>query len=190
MPHATRAERLGMATRRRLLLSASTALVCVFLTGCGGPSVDEQVVVPPAALSLSPAADVVYECLTAKGWEVTISWEGGIESSSEAIPQAQLDRYEDDEAACWSIIDERVQSMSSDAIAEVYEAELATRDCLREQGLDVSEPPSQQQYVDTFHGERWMAYAASDIDSVASDPAAWRRIAQACPQPSWSLGAE
>jgi hypothetical protein len=166
------------------------ALGVVILGGCSAPSSPEEVDLPPSAHSLSPAADTVYECLTRKGWDVSISWDGGIEASSDDIPDAQLDLFEKDSDECWRIIDERVETMSLEAIEMVFEQELATRSCLINEGVNVDEPPSKQRYLDTFHDDRWMAYGASDIDSVARDSSEWRRIAQACPQPAWALGAE
>lgn len=172
-----------------LLAFTGTALLLASITGCAA-SPDRSEGEDPPGQSLSPAADVVYQCLVDKGWDVTITWDGGIEARSSDVPDAQVGRYEEDSAKCWAVIDERVAAYTPAQIAEVYDMELATRECLIEQGLSVAEPPSEQTYIDTFHGERWMAYGASDIDAVAGDQARWKEIATACPQPSWSLGAE
>ena len=165
------------------------ALASVALAGCASPELQEQADTS-SAHSLSPAADVVYKCLSDKGWEVSISWDGGIEATGDDVPDAQRDLFEADSDECWGVIDERVQAMAPDAISKVYDQELATRDCLIAHGLNVDSPPSRQQYIDTFHGERWMAYSASDVDTIAQDPEAWQKLSEDCPQPSWALGAE
>lgn len=173
---------------RRTVLCAGLGCVLA-LSGCTAAQ-DSRHDIGHEGHSLSPAADVAYECLKEKGWDVTISWDGGIEASSRRIPDGQRSVYEEDEAACWKIIDDRVAAMGSDAIADVYRQELATRECLIDHDIDVAEPPSEQAYIDSFHGERWTAYGASTLVSTPIDEADWRQLAEQCLQPSWSLGAE
>lgn len=139
--------------------------------------------------SLVPVSNTVYDCLEDKGWDVEITWDGGIEASSATIPSEQRDVFAADSAACWAVIDERVARMGPDEIEQVYRQELDTRSCMIDEDYDVESPPSLQEYVDRFHGDRWTAYGASSITSTALSDAEWLHIAQACPQPAWSFGA-
>lgn len=178
-----------MRRRPALFACAGAVLLLASLAACASTS-DPGEEAASSGTSQSPAANVVYQCLVDKGWDVTISWDGGIEANSNDIPDAQSDTYDQASTECWAVVEDRVAAYTPERIAEVYAMELATRECLIEQGLSVDEPPSEQAYIDTFHGERWMAYMASDIDTVATDESRYKEIATACPQPSWSLGAE
>lgn len=166
-----------------LLIGAALAL-----TACSADDAGTRTDRRPGGMSLSPAADAVHACLTAKGWDVQLTWDGGIESDSRTIPDAQSDQYDADSDECWAVIDDRIASMQPDEIKQVYREELATRDCLIGAGFTVDTPPSEQQYVDTFFGTRWTAYGESSALSQSTDDEKWRHVNETCPQPSWSLG--
>lgn len=171
---------------RELVAGAAVALM---LGGCTAAapssSVDDAVT---DGRSLSPAGNEVYACLTEKGWDVTLTWDGGIETTSESMPASQADQYDADSRACWDMIDERISAMQPADIVKVYQRELATRACLLDHGYEVEEPPSEQQYVDDFFGARWSAYGASNASGRPLPGDDWRTINEACPQPAWSLG--
>ncbi|HXH33716.1 MAG TPA: hypothetical protein VNJ54_04805 [Plantibacter sp.] len=175
--------------RVSLIGKAITIMMSSFLlAGCTHPEAPAGTGATGEALSLSPASDAVYACITEKGWDVTISWDGGIGASSDTIPAAQVDQYDSDAAACWAMIDDRVAAMQPDEIEAVYLDEIATRECLIAQGYSVDSPPSRQQYVDTFFTTRWTAYGESDAMSPRNDEDTWRALNETCPQPAWSLG--
>lgn len=179
-----------MSVARSPLL-AGVAAIAVLLVGCSTPAEPAPGPMPAAGgdeLSLSAAANQVYECITDRGWEVKLLWDGGIEASSDTIPEAQVDLFNADSAECWAEVDNRIAAMSDDEVAAVYKLELTTRECLIAQGLEVGDAPSEQQYVDSFFGSRWSAYGDSDVVRLMSDDQAWRDINVACPQPAWSLG--
>lgn len=138
------------------------------------------------ASSLSPASDQVYKCLTQRGWNVTLTWDGGIEVSSDTVPTEQREAFDADANDCWAPINERVAMMSPDEIAKVYDSEVRTRTCLIALGYEVGQPPSKQSFVDSFHGLRWSAYADSNVN--AADDELWHKANVQCPQPAWSLG--
>lgn len=160
------------------------------LTGCAQAAEVTPVNPPSEGLSLSPASNQIYECIVARGWDVELTWDGGVEASSDTIPLEQRDLFLKDSDECAAEIEAVVSAMGTEQIAAVYERELATRECLIESGFDVGAPPSQQQYIDTFNGERWSAYGASDVLNAAADEVEWRKINETCPQPAWSLGVE
>lgn len=169
-------------------LYAVPIAACLLLASCSAPAPSTQGSLSNGKLSLSPAAEVVYKCITDKGWEVELTWDGGINASSETIPEAQVDQYHADSAECWAIIDDRVANMKPEEIEKVYAEELATIECLTSEGYSVSAPPSKQQYVDTFFGDRWSAFAASDAMPAGLSNDEWRAINEKCTQPAWSLG--
>lgn len=176
-----------LRTRRWGTLATAGLCVCLALTGCTSPDEVPSTQGSEDALSLSPASNVVYKCLTDKGWNPTLTWDGGIQVTSETLPEAQIDLYNADSDECWSKINARIANMQPDEIADVYRSELATRDCLIEHGLEVGTPPSEQQFIDTFQSARWSAYGDSNASVAGEDE--WRTINEACPQPAWSLGA-
>ena len=144
----------------------------------------------PEGLSLSPAGDDLYECISEKGWEVTLRWDGGVEASSETIPQEQYDLYTADMRQCMAELDQRILAMTETEIRAAYRAELATRECLVGLGYDVQEPPSEQTYIDDFFGARWTAYGESNVSIQALSDSEWRALNESCPQPSWGFGAQ
>ncbi|WP_401001111.1 hypothetical protein [Agromyces sp. GXQ0307] len=156
------------------------------LAGCASTPESPGAKALEEGLSLSPASNQVYECLEEKGWDVTLTWDGGIEVSSATIPTAQRDLFDEDAEACWQPINDRIQNMGADEISDVYQDELTTRECLIDLGFEVGEPPSKQEFIDTFQGLRWSAYADSNVDASVDDE--WRETNIACPQPAWSFG--
>lgn len=170
-----------------LRLAVGAAVGCVLLAACS-PSIPSPTPAPANGESLSPTVNQVYKCLLDKGWKPILHRDGGIEMNSDLLPDAQLDLYDADSKECWAVIRDRIAQMQPDEIAGVYELELETRACLIEFGLEVDEPPSEQSYIDTFHGQRWTAYGASNVQSVSADDEKWLEVNESCPQPSWSLG--
>lgn len=166
------------------------AVVAFALSGCTTPGDSDARVTLREGESLSASGDTIYRCITEKGWDVTLTWDGGIEASSETIPSAQEDLYDVDLAACVAEVDERVLRMTDDEIRAVYLLELAARECLIALGYDVEEPPTEQTYIDRFFADRWTAYGASTVPFSRLSDSEWRTISEQCRQPSWSLGAE
>jgi len=166
-----------------LIMIAAAALV-----GCGGNH-EPAAHTSPGAFSYSPASDRVFRCLIDKGWDVQITWDGGITAGSDTIPNAQYSSYKSDSDACWSAVDDRILAMTPAEISRAYAEEVKTRDCLIGLGYAVDEPPSAQTYADGFFGERWTAYGASSIVSRPLRDEEWERVGKTCVQPSWSFGA-
>lgn len=165
------------------------ALAATLVSCSSGTDTSSGTEAAPESFSLSPVADTVYQCLRDRGWDVTITWDGGIEANSNQVPSGQQDLYASDEKECWGIVEDRIERMDSEAIADVYRQELATRECLIDHGYDVDPAPSEQQYIDSFHSERWMAYGASTLTTTPIGESEFREVSAECPQPAWSLGA-
>lgn len=160
----------------------------VFLVGCSAAITSPAQSPDDAMELLHPNLTEVYHCLQDKGWDVRLV-DAGIEVDNTTVSTEQLDLYTADDNACWAVIEARVDGMTVDQIHDVYMQELATRECLLENDYEVAEPPTEQQYTDSFHGQRWTAYGASNIAMSPPSDEDFKRISQACPQPSWSMGA-
>lgn len=172
---------------RRGFASLAALGLVILMTACSATSKPDPS--QEGSLSLSAAADEAYRCLADKGWDVTITWDGGVGVDSTSIPDAQYGLYEADSQECWGQIDARITSMSSDQIARVYDLEVATVDCLTTEGFNVDPPPSRQAYIDSFQTNRWSAYATSSASPGTLSESEWRAINESCPQPAWDLGA-
>jgi hypothetical protein len=174
-----------------VFLAAGVLCASIALSGCSGQNEPGAPTgqTPDEGMSLSSASNLVYECLTDRGWKVTLTWDGGIEAGSATVPDAQLENFNSDSDECWGMVDNRILNMQPEEISQTYAAELETRECLIERGFKVGTPPSEQQYIDTFQSARWSAYADSNGLNAQTSADEWREINEACPQPAWSLGA-
>lgn len=134
---------------------------------------------------MSPLGDMLYLCLKDRGWEVTIEWDGGVIADSRTIPIEQKPLYEQDTKECFEEMDARLVLDDSEK-ERLYNAELATRDCLIELGHEIPGPPTLQTYLDTYEDRPWTAWSYVDLrNMVESD---YRQLNEACPQPQWSAG--
>ncbi|RFA09120.1 hypothetical protein B7R54_07690 [Subtercola boreus] len=137
-----------------------------------------------AALSQSPVADALYRCITAHGWEVTLSDDGGIDASSDTIPAEQYDRYLADTWACNSEVTARFP-VDDRQKRLLYDAELRENDCLQSQGYAVADAPSLQVFLDGWDAAPWSAMASSGVaeQSQTMTEEEWQSINRTCPQP-------
>ncbi|MBX3115771.1 MAG: hypothetical protein KF808_00320 [Cryobacterium sp.] len=134
-----------------------------------------------APRSISPAGDFVYDCITEKGWNVELEWDGSVVADSSTTPKEQLELLSADLEECTRQASEKF-TVSKSQLPELYEAELKTLECLQSNGFSVlSDPPSKQVFIDTYDSEHWMAYSAIDVASMSEKE--WKRVNLACPQP-------
>ncbi|MEF2976061.1 hypothetical protein [Subtercola sp. YIM 133946] len=163
-------------------------LATVVLAGCAATSAPDGRGADPAAnqpaLSQSPVVDALYRCITARGWQVTLTDDGAIQATSDTIPAEQYQLYLADTWAC----NDRVKAefpVDDNQKHLLYRAELAERACLQAQGYQVDEPPSEQQFVDDYDSAPWSAMASSELAALSQTMSDddWRAINEACPQP-------
>jgi hypothetical protein len=163
---------------------ASTArvvaiILLLLLTGCTQAPQLPLDAAPPG--SISPAGDFVYTCVTERGWDVKLEWDGSIVASSESIPKEQIDLYSADVAKCTAKASEKF-TVSAAQLPGLYDAELKTLECLKHNGFpNAAKPPSKQVFIDNYDSEPWMAYSAIDLSSMSVK--AWKTLNLACPQP-------
>ncbi len=141
---------------------------------------------PPSqpAFSQSPVADALYRCITARGWQVTLTDDGAIQASSDTIPKEQYQLYLADTWACNAQVSAQFP-VDDNQKHLLYAAELAERTCLQQHGYTVGEPPSLQQFLDEYDSTPWSAMASSDLATLSQtmSDADWRAINTECPQP-------
>lgn len=131
-------------------------------------------------LTVSELGDVIFtDCIHELGW---VDYDHGIH-----VPPQQESDYTTDEQLC----SERVESLMPDMQMseanwrERFQLELKTRSCLIAQGFSISEPPSEQLWVESAQAmaaDLWLPYAEiSQIQGLKqADLAA---LLQACPDP-------
>lgn len=106
-------------------------------------------------------SQTMYDCMVNAGWvNLTLDDDG---SFSGDIPPDQSDQYDADNADCQTTVESKypLPKMSDSAIRERYALELKTRDCLIAQGYTISDPPSEQVWIEAFTSnpsELWLPY--------------------------------
>lgn len=126
--------------------------------------------------------DAMIRCMTDKGWDPEMDWGGTIGYGQ--IPDEQHDIWNADNAECaqqtgWGDL----AGLTPAQVAELYELEVRTHECLVAAGHPSAEPPTSQRYHDTFRsGEQY--YAIGEVlDAQGPTP----EIISACPPPTWFM---
>lgn len=157
-------------------------LACSPASETSAPSLTTE----PALSSMppSPVTDRLVGCMSEAGWEVSRSWQGGIESG--IIPQEQLGAYNQAMEACsessgWSTIGH----VSAEQKEELYRQEVANHQCLTGLGVESAEPPTHQTYVATYQtAEQYYSFLPG-FDSL--DQRAMEEAVAQCPPPTWFM---
>lgn len=118
------------------------------------------------------------------GWQVTRSWQGGIESGE--IPQEQAEAYNEVLAVCsessgWS----RLGDVTGGQKRELYEQELANHQCLIDLGIESAEPPTIETYLATYQTVEQYYSFLPGFDSL--DPESMQEAVAQCPPPTWFM---
>lgn len=163
----------------RVLSMSAVAAFSVILMGCQSAPADNSAE-PKKSESASPVLDDAYECMIDLGWNVTLADDGSITANQDTVAKEQLDVYNEAIGGCFADAEARYALEDSD-LPGLYKAELATQECLAENGVAVTDPPTEQTFVDSFRANPWMAY--SDIDTTTIEASEWKRLNDNCPQP-------
>lgn len=185
--------------RRRVLHTVTAMLAIGMLAACASPAsappaetTPTQVREPDAnglfdgKTRAQASGEMRFKCMQDAGWtQLVLDPDGSI---SGHVPIEQNDKYYEDEAACVAEMEKvyPLVPMSDRAIRERYGDELKTRECLIAQGYDISEPPSEQAYVEWFTGitdDLWDPYweVISETNTSEADLVA---LKQKCPDPA------
>lgn len=138
-----------------------------------------------APVSSQQYAELMYACLTEKGWDVELTEFGEFEAS---FPDDQKDAYHADSEACREEhnLDKPPPPMSRDAASEYFDLMLEAAECLKDLGHAVPEPPSREAFIATMttldpSGDFWDPYLEA-MDAATSQEE-WDEVRRACPQP-------
>jgi hypothetical protein len=192
--------------RKRQYSLALLGVLCVLdlLTGCtpqgpeGASQPSPSALHPPAYLDkidsegliagktpMQLMGDLTFNCMQDAGWTNLVQDADG--SFSGHVPPEQSDKYASDQAECQATVEKAYPTvqMSDRAIRERYALEVETRQCLIEHGFVISEPPSEQTWVEQFvNGGTglWLPYweVFNQSTTTAKDEAALKLD---CPDP-------
>lgn len=131
--------------RRAGWMLSTVGVMALLLGGCAVPSGGSGV---PRPSSRAEATELLAECLRERGWEVTVNpVDGGIDSE---YPSDQEDAASADSKACYeSTGANQARELTADDYIRGYAMMLESLKCLREQGVDLPDAPSFQEYVDS-----------------------------------------
>ncbi len=130
----------------------------------------------PKPTSEAQADERLAECLTEKGWSVSVAPTGGVGGE---LPNDQLDKYLEDLSACESATGITDEPFTDEQLTTLYEEYSKVKDCLTEAGYPVPETPSLQTFKDTYgvDGQTWDVYSEVSKGDMGAALAA-------CPQPA------
>jgi hypothetical protein len=124
-------------------------------------------------------------CIEELGFEAEVDNFGGISSpemSPELGEQWQVAADQCREETGWD-----VEDYNDDQLAELYALEVAQYECLVNLGYSPEEPPSIQQYIDSWSSRTDPPYQPFGTVIAGLPPAEMESVLQACPPPRWSF---
>lgn len=138
----------------------------------------------PSAGSRRPS-DAVYQammsrCLTEKGWEVILDSDGpGYQVSH---PTDQTEQFDADHEACLesSGFPSDAAQVSAEDAAALYRELVAVAECVRGQGFDVAEPPSETAFVEALVANPIPIWHPHDV-ALTGGASTLLALQQACP---------
>lgn len=130
-------------------------------------------------------------CLEQRGFDMRVEEQGEPPSLTwvpENLPDEQTDAYNEAFSACIDEIGEpSPEPPPTEAqIREIYLLEVATAECLRELGYEISDPPSEDVFIESYSTAPWVAYFDLPKDMP---PGEWKLVNEECPQPADQLRA-
>lgn len=162
---------LRLTAHRRVLLVriAGFALAGLFLVPLAACAADST---PADTLVGASWADRFAACMNERGWNVTVSEDGGVEGE---YTDEQADRFTEDRDECNAFAGTN-EELSPAEYEEAYAALLDNRDCIIAQGYDLPQPPSYQAWRDM--NAAWNPFVDLPPDLATSDLQA---LVEACP---------
>lgn len=165
-------------TQPGVLLAAS---ILILVPACGAPTPTTPGSSEPAATwTAEEYVAAVVRCLREAGWEVQIDGSGD-SFSAPSLTDAQRPAFIDAKAAC----DETVglppppESLSESQIRQRYQFLLDARTCLIGLGYAISEPPSEDAFVESWSTGPWSPH--NEIVDIVSQQE-WDEVNTECPQ--------
>lgn len=159
----------------RLIALAQAGLLVFLLAACMPPPA------PKPRESLPPAgsrAENIVRCMAKDGYtgkilpDGTTQWDGLSKDAMPAFNAAQ--------DTCGKAFP--YEALTDAQVRQMYDLELANRQCLVKLGFDIPEAPSEQTYVDTYNTDKWWIA----ISFVPTDNwSAYQSAVAACPPPTY-----
>lgn len=127
-------------------------------------------------------------CIEEQGFEAKVDWNGGIVSVPQILPTSEGDQWQAASDRClhqtgwgdWSLL-------TLDQRKLLYQQEIKEHRCLLALGVQTSDPPSEQTYMDTFYSAEHYYAALEMMDSRTLTITQMHDIVAACPPPTWFL---
>ncbi len=134
----------------------------------------------------SPVLERYVGCLNDAGWDAEVTWSGSVMSPTFAdesqLPAFKAAADECRESSGWNRANDWA-SWTDTQIDALYDAEVANHECFVGIGFDSAEPPSRQQFMDTFHTRD--QYYSFEPGLMTLRPADEPRVLGTCPPPTW-----
>lgn len=136
--------------------------------------------------------DQLQSCLNDRGWEVTVDLNIGV---VEPFTREELERFKPDKQACVEElgIPDSPTTWTADSLRERYTMDLDTWQCLRQQGFELEQPPTEEAYVEqmlaVYRGEgagpaaTWYPYEEWQLRSLTGPEL--EEMELTCPLPGW-----
>lgn len=168
--------------------AASVVATSIALAGCTGTTPTPHPTAEDIDLGIDPEfGSIIAACMVTLGWDATVTGDGGVSSD---IPEGQDESYDSDLAKCQAEngFDTPAPSLTEPELRRLYLMELDTAECLREEGLDPGDPPSEQSFVDAalVDGNAWDPYTAvyTTSNSQVTEEEYFALLAK-CPRPGY-----
>jgi hypothetical protein len=130
----------------------------------------------------------VAACLRDKGWDATIGWDGGMHVNNPG-GTTTMAALQEDTYACWDIYggpQPFVPPTDTEIRANYDYVAHDLRDCLIGMGFDISEPPSEEEYLATYPRTEGIVESGpwTPYDDLPQDlnGHTWREVNETCPQ--------
>lgn len=189
-----RAEAGRAGSLRRI---AWTATLLAAIGACGSPDASPESAAqwtPPAwfaeqARQREEMAASLQSCMEQLGWAVTMNEFGGTDTPF--TDGDELARFESDSADCQEQAGRDLSQRTEEEIRQDYQKDLDTLECLRAQGFDMADPPSEESYVESRLAtpppdDAWLPYGDPAIqDALVSGELTDEDVAaleRKCPQ--------
>lgn len=162
-----------------IIAGAALTLLTGLLSACSNGDQGEPEQVLPTGQAADPDRypDLMTECLRDKGWAVEAKPDGAVVAT---YPAEQDEAYMADNETCKHQygFDATHPPVTEAELRSMYKDALATVDCLREQGYDPGEVPSEQVFVDRGG---WDPYYNVHAPGKISDEE-YYRLLKLCPR--------
>jgi uncharacterized protein YqgV (UPF0045/DUF77 family) len=158
---------------------AAAAVLLVALTGCAPAA---ELTAPPVTTLGQQNEEIVADivaCLNDEGWQVELD---ALTDSFEYVgPEEQLDAFRAAREACREQVTAGMTfpPLDDEQLAEIYEYEKWTAECLRVEGVEVPAIPSLQEFSERYRSsDPWLAY--NYLGNVGEST--FRAMLEKCPQ--------